>query len=293
MIAKTITLTGTEVRTEYSGGANAWLRNDGTTVMFASAAPGVSAGSDGVIAIPSGQSAPVYGANGAVYLVGSGSVQLIGSDCFSNPFKTSASSGGSDADAVARAAIEAHAGNANIHVSADEKKSWSIYKGYVTDYDCNNADKQGVYSVSANSANAPGDGYYILVVDTAGDGDWLIQTAIPAYTRYTIFHRTRINGAWGPWSNIADGGNAYTVNGRHSGCIATRNSDGNYFSDDTENINDAYLQWDGTAYFVLKTNGGNLTMADNCDTLDGKHADDFVLKSDFAALESRIAALEK
>lgn len=40
------------------------------------------------------------------------------------PFKTSAQSGGSGADDVARAAIEAHAGNADIHVTADEKAAW-------------------------------------------------------------------------------------------------------------------------------------------------------------------------
>ncbi len=59
-----------------------------------------------------------------MYLLGTGSVQLVGSDYTSCPFKTSAQSGGSGADEVARAAIEAHAGNTAIHVTAEEKAAW-------------------------------------------------------------------------------------------------------------------------------------------------------------------------
>ena len=124
MTAKTITLTGAEIRAGYSGGSNAWLRNDGADVIYAAAVPGITAGSDGVVSIPAGQSAPVYGAYGTVYLLGTGSVQLIGSDYSTNPFKTSAQSGGSGADSVARAAINQHAGNADIHVTAAEKSGW-------------------------------------------------------------------------------------------------------------------------------------------------------------------------
>lgn len=121
---KTLALTGSEEKAEFSGG-NAWLRNDGTDTVYAAKTAGISAGADGVVAIPAGQSAPVYGANGTVYLLGTGSVQLIGSDYSTNPFKTSAQSGGSGADSVARAAISAHAGNADIHVTAAEKAAWN------------------------------------------------------------------------------------------------------------------------------------------------------------------------
>ena len=124
MTSKTIALTGAEIRANYSGGANAWLRNDGTATVYASTAPGVTAGADGVVSIPAGQAAAIYGACGAVYLLGTGSVMLVGSDYTACPFKTSAQ-GGSGADDVARAAIEAHAGNADIHVTADEKAYWN------------------------------------------------------------------------------------------------------------------------------------------------------------------------
>ena len=124
MTSKTIPLAGEEIKVEYSGGANAWLRNDGTAAVYASASAGISAGADGVVSIPAGQAAAIYGASGTVYLLGTGSVQLVGSDYTSCPFKTSAQSGGSGADEVARAAIEAHAGNTAVHVTAEEKAAW-------------------------------------------------------------------------------------------------------------------------------------------------------------------------
>ena len=129
MTSKTISLTGEEIKVDYSGGTNAWLRNDGATTVYASAVPGVTAGADGVVSIPAGQAAAIYGACGTVYLLGTtGSVQLVGSDYTACPFKTSVQ-GGSGADSVARAAIEAHAGNADIHVTADEKAYWNTLSG--------------------------------------------------------------------------------------------------------------------------------------------------------------------
>ena len=128
MTSKTIALTGAEIRADYSGGTNAWLRNDGTATVYASTAPGVTAGADGVVSIPAGQAAAIYGACGAVYLLGTGSVMLVGSDYTACPFKTSAQ-GGSGADDVARAAIEAHAADADIHVTADEKAYWNTLSG--------------------------------------------------------------------------------------------------------------------------------------------------------------------
>ena len=128
MTSKTISLTGEEIRADYSGGTNAWLRNDGTATVYASTVPGVAAGADGVVSIPAGQAVRIDGACRTVYLLGAGPVQLVGSDYTACPFKTSAR-GGSGADSVARAAIEAHAGNADIHVTADEKAYWNTLSG--------------------------------------------------------------------------------------------------------------------------------------------------------------------
>ena len=128
MTSKTIALSGEEIRADYSGGTNAWLRNDGTTTVYASAAPGVTAGADGVVSIPAGQAVRIDGACRTVYLLGTGSIQLVGSDYTACPFKTAAL-GGSGADSVARAAIEAHAADTDIHVTADEKAYWNTLSG--------------------------------------------------------------------------------------------------------------------------------------------------------------------
>ena len=61
MTSKTIALSGAEIRADYSGGTNAWLRNDGTATVYASTAPGVTAGADGTVSIPAGQAAAIYG----------------------------------------------------------------------------------------------------------------------------------------------------------------------------------------------------------------------------------------
>lgn len=149
MSEKTITLSGAEVEVAFSG-ANAWLRNDGTGTIYAGKAAGVSAGADGVVAVPAGGSAPVYGANGRVFLLGTGSVQLLGSDYSANPFKTSAASGGSGADEVARAAIEVHSGNAEIHVTTADKDTWN-----------GKAEKSDIpTSLPANGGNAASVGAY-------------------------------------------------------------------------------------------------------------------------------------
>ena len=131
MTSKTIALTGAEIRADYSGGTNAWLRNDGTATVYASTAPGVTAGADGVVSIPAGQAVRIDGACRTVYLLGTGgSVQLVGSDYTACPFKTSTSAGGeSGVDEGARAAIEAHAADTDIHVTADEKAYWNTLSG--------------------------------------------------------------------------------------------------------------------------------------------------------------------
>ena len=65
----TITLSGSESEAQFSG-ANAWLRNDGAATIYAAKAAGVTAGAAGVVAVPAGGSAPVYGANGRVWQFG-------------------------------------------------------------------------------------------------------------------------------------------------------------------------------------------------------------------------------
>lgn len=128
MTSKTINLTGTELAVTYAidNYPYVWLRNDSAAVVYASSKESVTAGSDGVVSIPVGQSACVYCIGDVIYLLGTGSVMLVASNTPECPFKTSTSVGGSSGvDEVARAAISAHVGNADIHVTAAEKAAWN------------------------------------------------------------------------------------------------------------------------------------------------------------------------
>ena len=131
MATKTITLTGAEIAVTGLDGAHAHIRNDGADVIYAAKAAGISAGADGVLSIPAGQAATVYGISGTVYMLGTGSAQIISNDYSELPFKTSTASGGSAVDEQARTALGAHVGNAEIHVTADEKANWDSKDGGV------------------------------------------------------------------------------------------------------------------------------------------------------------------
>lgn len=124
-MVKTITLTGTETAVTGLDGAHAHIRNDGADIIYASKSAGIIAGADGVIAIPAGNAAALYGISGAVYISGAGAATVVTSDYVESPFKTSAQAGGSGADEVARAAISSHAGNAEVHVSAEDRELWN------------------------------------------------------------------------------------------------------------------------------------------------------------------------
>ena len=260
MTSKTIALTGDETRVDYGGGTNVWLRNDGTDAIYASTSPGITAGADGVISIPASQAAAIYGAVGTVYLLGTGSVQLVGSDYTACPFKTSAQSGGSGADDVARAAIGAHAGNADIHVTAAQKAAWDSkadpsdipaklgyvnYLGYVSDVDntLNNPNySECSYECVITTAEAALMGLpscwwqikYLRHTDNNGFG---CQIAFPIdgpdnSPRY----RTSAGLVWADWKLFQDGGNAATLDSHPAGDFALQNTFATHAADSTVHV---------------------------------------------------------
>lgn len=77
---KTVILSGTEIKIDGLAGQNTIIQNFGGSAVYARASPGVKAGADGVLEIPAGGGANLYGTNGTVYLLGSGKVQLTGTD---------------------------------------------------------------------------------------------------------------------------------------------------------------------------------------------------------------------
>ena len=244
----TVTLSGSESEAQFSG-ANAWLRNDGAATVYAAKAAGVTAGADGTVAVPAGGSAPVYGANGRVFLLGTGSVQLIGSDYSTNPFKTSTATGGSAVDEVARAAVNAHAGNAEVHVTAAEKAAWNgkaevsdiptslpanggnadtldgkhasnfaTVKKITTQAEVDSILESGIYSVeylaTATTFGSIESSYYMMVVNKhRADVNYNVEIAVPFADgkQQGVYYRNCTNGIWGAWTNVADGGNAASV----------------------------------------------------------------------------------
>lgn len=125
---KTIVLTGTERAAKLSG-QNCDIRNDGADIVYASGEADILAGADGVMPIPAGQAVKLLDVGGTVYLLGTGSVQVCGNDYAQPVFKVAATSssgeGGGTVDADARKAIGMHAGNAEIHVTAEEREAWN------------------------------------------------------------------------------------------------------------------------------------------------------------------------
>ena len=121
----TIELSGGETAAEIVSCRYVCIKNRGTESVYASRSPGITADSEGVMPIEPGESAVYPDCGKTLYLYGSGKVTIVCSDSGENFFKTSAQAGGSGADEVARAAISAHAGNTEVHVTAEEKAAWS------------------------------------------------------------------------------------------------------------------------------------------------------------------------
>ena len=122
---KTITLTGDEVEVSGLTGTHAHLRNDGTSTIYAAKTAGITPGADGVGSVPAGKAYTRRGISGTIFLLGTGSVHIQSDDIANSPFDSSAASGGSGTDDVARAAIEAHAADTDIHVTAADKARWN------------------------------------------------------------------------------------------------------------------------------------------------------------------------
>lgn len=94
MNIKTINLTGGEVAVKVGGG-NSEIKNNGAATIYASAASGIVAGADGVVSIPAGASVTVTDTRGIVYILGTGSVEVVGKDFVAPVFRVAAAAGGS------------------------------------------------------------------------------------------------------------------------------------------------------------------------------------------------------
>lgn len=96
---KTVELTGTEMKVEGLEGQNTVIINNGNGKLYASAYPNVAAGVDNVIEIPVGAHDGLNDTRGTVYLLGTGRVELRGTDYpvnFRQPSSSALSGGGGE-----------------------------------------------------------------------------------------------------------------------------------------------------------------------------------------------------
>ena len=138
--------------------------------------------------------------------------------------------------------------------------------------------RDGICSFKQAPTSSGGGGVIDAYTKTESDAKYAQKTDIP----------TSLPANGGNADYATNAGNADTVNGRHAYRIPTLDANANLFDANAENINDAYLQWDGSKYFKLRTFGENLTAVDhatNADTVDNLHADDFVNVNDRSQIQ--------
>lgn len=90
---QTITLEGDEVKIEGLGGKNTVISNRGSSTVYASAFPDIEPNNNNVATIPSGGVMNLSDTNGTVYLLGTGKVQLMGTNSNELPMSALIASG--------------------------------------------------------------------------------------------------------------------------------------------------------------------------------------------------------
>lgn len=316
MATKTINLTGAEVEVTGLDGAHAHIRNDSTEVIYAAKTAGITAGADGVASIPAGQSDTIRGISGAVYLLGTGSVLIQSDDYVASPFKTSAASGGSGADEVARTAINTHAGNDEIHVTAAEKARWDEKSADKADslVDFNSS---GTLIKIGYNGSALSTADYIAAYDTSEiDSGGVVKIKdLPISSLAELLVAAKHSCFVINYNNMS--GSQNVVNDFKY----PNNYEGNYYSDSDDQSGLPESWWYIKYFHHMYESGYGLQIAFPMDSLselpryrtsdkngwknwrmisDGGNAaaleshptSDFVLKSDYDALAARVAALE-
>ncbi len=314
MSVKSIILSGQETAVTGLAGTNAAIRNDGADTIYAAKKPGITPGADGVLSIPAGGSAVLLGITGNLYLSGTGYAMLITSDYRENPFKSSAQ-GGSGADETARAAINTHAGNAELHVTAAERSAWNA-KADLSDIPDTSgfvrAENAKFLSVTPKNFKWVDQFIYARVVpgneNTELPGFAITNSIGEAITVYFDVYAT----ASGAAAQIGYGSGSFPE-------MYVSGQGREYSSDFPVKVGEpmtveltipvgkkGYIIFFGdtgaaniVVHSVYTRQGYNIVLcasyaaeSQNSDMLDGKHAGEFASAAEVAALRERVAALE-
>ncbi len=95
---KTVILDGGELKVEGLNGQNTEIINKSSGAVYASKSPGVVPEADGVIEIAANTRDGLHGTNGTLYLLGTGKVELRGTDYSVNFRQPSSPTGGGGGD---------------------------------------------------------------------------------------------------------------------------------------------------------------------------------------------------
>ena len=194
MNIKTINLTGAETAVNVGGG-NSEIKNNGVDTIYASASSGIVAGADGVVSIPAGASVTVTDTRGTVYILGTGSVEVVGKDFVAPVFKTAAAGGG------------VIAGNPNLLINPDfmiNQRGKSYYEG--TSY---SVDRWRGYHGN-EKINVTQDGITVEVINNQQLCTF-IDNPVSAGTALCASIRWRLDGAYSSVSIIGINENGYEL----------------------------------------------------------------------------------
>lgn len=297
-------------------GAHAHIRNDSTDTIYAAKTAGITAGADGVASIPAGQADTLRGISGAVYLMETGSALIQSDDYVESPFKASTASGGSAVDDVARAAVSAHAGNADIHVTTAEKARWDEKSADKADslVDFNSS---GTLIKIGYNGSALSTADYVAAYDTSEiDSGGVVKIKdLPISSLAELLVAAKHSCFVINYNNMS--GSQNVVNDFKY----PNNYEGNYCSDSDDQsglpegwwyikyfhhmyetgygFQIAYSMDSSSELPRYRTSDNNgwknwrmISDGGNAAALESHPASDFVLKSDYDALAARVAALE-
>ncbi len=212
---KTIQLTGTEQSVDGLSGYNTIIVNRGSETVYASAKPGIAAGADGVIAIDAGSREELPDTNGTVYLLGSGEVNLRGTEGSVNfRVPSSGTAGGSTpADDDGENDIMPITDGLSGYFDAEKGASET---GWMNLIDGTSMDFKGGKAIVYNSEITLLNGVYAIFHLPYTDGDFTVYAVLRAdYDSTRQRHDDLIGSAFGnttcSWRTITSDG--YSADG--------------------------------------------------------------------------------
>ncbi len=223
--AKTVELEGAEMKVDGLCGQNTAIINHSGEKLYASAFPNIKAGADNVIEIPAGTRDGLNGTHGTVYLLGSGRVELRGTDYAVNfrmpSSSTSGGGGGGGTSDVTKAYVDAqdstNLGVAKAYTDAAIKEIKEDVSDNADNISALQADMTAAQSTISANAVA------ISAADSKADAAQTTAEAAQATAETNAagidaLETSKADKSEIPTSLPANGGNADTVGGFTVGC---------------------------------------------------------------------------